>query len=116
MSAIDAIKTYVAAILPDWRIQQGRWTDDVKTDRYAVIRPITGGPVASLVRRPMFTLLLIGGSGDSISVPSIAADAVIESMRSDNGTLVSMRATEAAYSATDDGRHTFEFSIHTITN
>ncbi|MBP9148704.1 MAG: hypothetical protein KBG00_07965 [Rhodoferax sp.] len=115
MSASDSIKTFITPMLTGWRIQFGRWTDGLKTDRYAVIRPM-GGAGASLVRRPSFSILLIGAKGDSASLPSIAADAIIEAMRTKSGDLVSMQASEAAYLAADDGRHTFEFSVTTITN
>lgn len=115
MSAANSIKTFITPHLDGWRIQFGRWTDGPKTDRYAVIRPI-GGAGASLVRRPSFSILLIGAAGDAIALPSMAAESIIEAMRTQSGDLVSMQAGEAVYLATDDGRHTFEFSVTTITN
>jgi len=115
MTAADALREYITPLLPGWRIQFGRWTDGPKTDRFAVIRPVGGG-MASLVRRPKFTLLLIGPENELASVPSIAANTIIEAMRSDNGQLVVMRADEPVYRTTDDGRHMFEVPITTITN
>jgi len=115
MTAADAIKAFIAPLLPGWRIQFGRWTDGLKTDRYAVIRPM-GGAGASLVRRPSLSVLLIGSQGDAHTLPSIASEAIIEAMRAGHGALVSMQAGEAVYLATDDGRHTFEFPVTTITN
>jgi hypothetical protein len=115
MSASDALRDYITPLLPGWRVQFGRWTDGTKTDRYAVLRPVGGG-MASLVRRPKFTLLLIGAENDAASVPNMAANAIIEAMRNDNGSLVVMRADEPIYRAADDGRPMFEFGISTITN
>lgn len=115
MTAADAIKGLIAPLLPGWRIQFGRWVDGNTADRYAVIRPVGGMP-ASLVRRPQFSVLLVGAANDPASLPSMAADAIIEAMRASNGALVVMTAGEAVYLATDDGRHTFEFPVSTITN
>lgn len=115
MSAADSIRTFIAPHLTGWRIQFGRWLDGSKSDRYAIIRPVGGMP-ASLVRRPQFSLLLVGAANDPASVPSMAADAIIEAMRAGNGSLVVMTAGEPVYLATTDGRHTFEFPVSTITN
>ena len=115
MTAVDAIKTFIAPHLTGWRIQFGRWVDGDKSDRYAVIRPV-GGALASLVRRPQFSVLLIAAENDAASVPNIAVDAIIEAMRAGNGSLVVMTAGEPVYMAASDGRHTFEFSVSTITN
>lgn len=116
MIAADSIKNIITPLLPGWRIQFGRWTDSDKvTDRFAVIKPVGGG-LATLVRRPQFTLLLIGSKSDAASLPSMKADSIVEAMRVSNGGLVCMRAGEPVYSNTDDGRHTYELSISTITN
>lgn len=115
MSAADSIKTFIAPHLTGWRIQFGRWLDGNTADRYAVIRPVGGMP-ASLVRRPQFSVLLVGAANDTASLPSMAADAIIEAMRASNGGLVVMTAGEPVYLATNDGRHTFEFPVSTITN
>lgn len=114
-TAADAIKTFIAPHLAGWRIQHGRWLDGSKSDRYAVIRPVGGMP-ASLVRRPQFSLLLVGAANDPVSLPSMAAEVIIEAMRASNGDLVVMTAGEPVYLAADDGRHTFEFPVSTITN
>ena len=115
MTAADAIKAFIAPHLPGWRIQFGRWVDGSKSDRYAVIRPVGGMP-ASLVRRPQFSVLLVGAENDPTNLPSMAADAIIEATRTQTGGLVSMQAGEPVYLAIGDGRHTFEFSVSTITN
>lgn len=115
MNAAEALKDFITPHLTGWRIQFGRWTDGLKTDRYAVIRPVPGIG-ASLVRRPSFTIFLIGAQGDPHTLPSMKADAIIEAMRTQSGDLVFMEAGEPAYLATGDGRHTFEFSVSTIIN
>ena len=114
-TAADAIKTFISPHLPGWRIQFGRWVDGNTTDRYAVIRPVGGMP-ASLVRRPQFSIILIGALNDPASLPSMAAEAIIEAMRASNGSLVVMTAGEPVFSNADDGRPIFEFPVSTITN
>lgn len=115
MSAADAIKAFIAPHLPGWRIQFGRWVDGSKSDRYAVIRPVGGVP-ASLVRRPQFSVLLVGALDDPSSVTSDAANAIIEAMRTSSGSLVVMTAGEPVFIAAHDGRQILEFPVSTITN
>lgn len=114
-TAADALRSFILPLLPGWRVQFGRWVDGNTADRYAVIRPVGGMP-ASLVRRPQFSLLLVAAENDDMAVPSMAADAIIEATRTQTGELVSVQAGEPVYLATSDGRHTFEFSVSTITN
>lgn len=115
MTASDALRNFLIPLLPGWRIQFGRWTDGNTADRYAVVRP-AGGLPAALVRRPEFTLVLIGAAGDAASVPQERADAVIEAMRLDSGEVVSLQPGEPVFMATDDGRPVFEIAISAITN
>lgn len=115
MTAADALRLFVDPLLPGWRIQFGRWNDGSKADRYAVIRP-AGGLPAELVRRPQFTLSLIGAESDEISVAANAADAVVEAMRVGSGTLVYLEPAEPVYVATNDGRPVFEIAISAITS
>jgi len=114
-TAADSVRSFITPLLPGWRIQFGRWTDGNTADRYAVIKPVGGMP-AALVRRPSFTLTLIGALNDPASLPSMAAEAVIEAMRADSGGLVLMEAGEPVFSNANDGRPIFELSISTITN
>jgi len=115
MSAADALRDFVAPLLPDWRIQFGRWVDGGPAARYAVIKP-AGGLPAELVRRPEFTLTLIGAQDDDAQVPHAAADAVIEAMRESAGSLVFLQAGEPAHFPTDDGRANSEIAVSAITN
>jgi len=114
MSAADAVRDFIAPLLPGWRLQFGRWVDGTKTDRYAVLRP-AGGLPAELVREPQFSLMLVGAENDDAGIASAAADAVIEAMRLSSGTLVFMQPAEPVFHATDDGRPAFEIAISAIT-
>lgn len=114
MTAADAIRDFLAPLLPGWRLQYGRWTDGTRTDRYAVLRSVGGLP-ASLVRQPQFTLQLIAASTDGNEVPIEASDTVIQAMRSDSGALVLMQPAEPVFWATDDGRPASEIAISAIT-
>ena len=114
-SAADAVRAFIAPLLPSWRVQFGRWTDGTKTDRYAVLRSVGGLP-AALVREPQFTLTLIGALNDDASAVGSASDALIEAMRAGSGSLVLMQPAEPVFSTTDDGRPSCEFAISAITN
>lgn len=112
--AADAIRNLITPLLPGYRVQFGRWIDGAPTDRFAVIRP-AGGVPASLVRRPQFTLVLIGAVGDSSATLDGKAHQVIEAMRASSGSIVTMSPGEPVFFSTDDGRPVFEIAISTIT-
>jgi hypothetical protein len=115
MSAAEAIKEFVEPLLTGWQVQFGRWHDTgTRGDRFCVIRPVGGAP-AELVRRPQFTLSLIGAVDAAASVASDAADELIEAMRESSGSLVFMQPSEPAYMPTNDGRAVFEFAVAAIT-
>ena len=113
--AADAIRDFVTTALPGWRVQFGRWVDGNKSDRFAVIRPVGGGP-AELVRRPQFTVALIGAENEPASTASSAADSLIEAMRISSGSIVSMQPGEPVFMPTSDGRPIFEIAVSAITN
>ena len=115
MNASDALRAFLMPLLPGWRFQYGRWIDADKTDRYAVLRPMGGLP-GSLVRRPQFTLQLIGGANDVQQLPETVAQTVIAAMNVSAGALVFMEPGEPVFWATDDGRPIAELAISTITN
>lgn len=114
MSASDALRAFIFPLIPGWRIQLGRWIDGATTDRFAVIRPAGGAP-AELVRRPQFSLMLIGALDDPAQTAQTAADAIVEAMRADSGTLVFLQPGEPVFWATDDGRPVFEIAVSAIT-
>lgn len=114
-SAADALRLFLAPLLPGWRVQYGRWVDDAnRTSRFAVIKP-AGGQPAQLVRRPQFTLSLIGSEADEVTTVSAAADAVVEAMRTGSGGLVYLQAGEPVFMATGDGRPVFDIAVSAIT-
>lgn len=116
MTAADALRNFLLPLLPSpWRIQFGRWTDGSTADKYAVIRPVGGLP-AALVRRPQFTVTLIGAANQAPSIPQAAAESIVEAMRQSSGEVVFFEAGEPVYQATTDGRHVFEIAISAITN
>ena len=112
--AADAIRNLITPLLPGWRIQFGRWVDGLPTDRFAVIRPVGGVP-STLVRRPQFSVMLIGAVNDPATVADGKAGEIVQAMRASNGALVVMTAGEPVYFPTDDGRPVFELAISTIT-
>lgn len=115
-TAADAIRAFILPLLPDWRIQFGRWTDGADpTHQFCVIKPAGGLPV-SLVRRPSFTLSLIGAKGANVSIAADAAETIIEAMRSSSGALVFMEPAEPVFVPTSDGRPVFEIAVSAITN
>ena len=113
MTATEALRAFLIPLLPGWRIQFGRWIDESKADRYAVIKP-SGGMGGDLVRRPGYSLILIGGSGDIDQVPHQAAEQIIQASRVSSGELVYIQAGEPVHWATDDGRPVAEIAITTI--
>lgn len=116
MTALQALDTFLAGLLPGWSIQHGRWVDDEdKTIRYAVIKP-AGGARAEVVRRPQFTVSLIGGVSDPLPSISDAADLVVEGMRTREDALIDLQCGEPAYMATSDGRPIFEIAVSAITD
>lgn len=119
MTAADALRQFLLPLLPGWRFQFGRWMDGGRADRYAVLRQ-AGGLPAELVRRPAFTLLLVGAAtlnpaGEQLVVSEIA-DSLVEAMRVSAGDLVYLEPGEPVFMATDDGRPIFEIAITAITN
>lgn len=115
MSAADALKDFVADLLPAWRVQFGAWVDGAPEHTFAVIKP-AGGARAELVRRPQFTLSLIGAKNAPTTDVQAAADLMIEAMRADSGALISLQPGEPAFMSTSDGRPVFEIAILAISN
>ena len=113
-TAADSLRDFITPLLPGWHVQFGRWRDGVKTDRFAVLKPVGGLPV-ELVRRPQFTMTLIGAENEDAAIASAAAEAVITAMRSSSGALVFMQPAEPAFIPTADGRPAFELAISAIT-
>lgn len=113
--AAESIKALLAPLLPDWSLQFGHWRDPGQKKRSALLRPV-GGPPAELLRRPQFTLSLVGlDDGDALSV-SDTADQIVEAIRLSSGDLVYLSAGEPVYIPTADGRPVFEIALSAIAN
>lgn len=115
-AAAEAIRQVLDPLLPGWLLQFGQWNDKVgaKTSRYAVLQP-AGGVPAELLRRPQFTLSLIGQQGgDSLAI-STAADEIVQAMRKSSGDLVFMQPAEPVFLPTSDGRPIFQIAISALT-
>jgi hypothetical protein len=115
-TASEAIQSVISPLLPNWRIQFGLWDEGTSdAERYAVIKP-AGGAKASLVRRPEFTVLLIGGMNDSRLLIADFADRVVEAMRTQSGGVVLLQAGEPSFMGSGGGRPVFEFAVSAIAN
>jgi hypothetical protein len=114
MTAAESIRALLAPVLPGWPLQFGHWTDPGVGSRSAVLRP-AGGAGAELVRRPQFTLSLIGGGPDDRQSAAESADLVVETTRATAGALVYLQAGEPVYIPTADGRPVFEIALSAIT-
>lgn len=115
MTASESLKELLLPVLADWRFQFGRWTDAGKSFRYAVLRPAGGAP-AGLVRKPAFTLVLIGTATDPRTASEAKAQEVINHLLTESGSLVFAETGEPVYWSTDDGRPVAELAINTIIN
>jgi hypothetical protein len=114
-AASDALRDFMAPLLPGWQLQFGRWEDLGRDKRYAVIRPAGGLPV-EVIREPQFTTMFIGADGEGSGPASDAVDSVVEAMRASSGSLVFLQPAEPVYVASDDGRAIFELAVSAITN
>lgn len=110
---IDHLRAFIASNLSsDWRIQAGAWRDGA--GRFCVIKPVAGVG-AGLLRRPMFSVWLIGQSDDTFTAVNDAANQIVEAMRIESGGLVYLEAGEPAFNPTADGRQAFEIAVSAIT-
>lgn len=115
MSASEAIRDFIEPILgAGWEVQFGAWDDKSRDTSVAVVRPVGGGRV-ELVRRPQFTLTLIGAEGQSAPAIQDKANQIIEAMRVNSGGLVSMQPGEPVFIPTADRRAVFEIAVSAIT-
>lgn len=115
MTAANAIRDLLQLTLTGWSVQFGHWSDPGPQTRSALIKP-AGGPSVERVRRPQFTLSLIGLAGGDREAVSAAAEAVIAALQSDSGALVYVQAGEPTYIPTADGRPVLEIALSAIAN
>lgn len=113
----EALRDFLEPVLAaDFDFQFGRWEDTSPATRYAVLRP-AGGVGAQLVRRPQFTLAMIGTRGGDVAEIGATANAVVERCRTDSGvSLVYVEAGEPVFTPTADGRPVFEIALSVIDN
>lgn len=118
MMAATAIRDALAFALPTWVLQFGRWTDDLnKATRFAVVRPVGGGP-ATLVRSPQFSVTLIGADGDDATAAGAQADLVVRSLRDwrhSVGPVFNLQASEPVFVPTADSRPAFDIAVSALT-
>lgn len=115
MTAADAIRALLQTTLQGWSVQFGHWVDPGGQVRSALIRPV-GGPAVERVRRPQFTLSLIGLAGGDRAEVSEAAERVIALLQTTSGALVNVQAGEPTYIPTADGRPVLEIALSAIAN
>ena len=112
MTPIDHLREFLTAQLPiGWRVQAGAWRDG--DGRFCVIRPVAGAG-AGLLRRPQFTVWLIGQKDDAFTATNEVVNQIVEAMRADSGGLVYLEAGEPAFTPTADGRQAFEIAVSAI--
>lgn len=115
MSAAAAIRDLITPLLGSgWSVQFGAWDDVDRTESVAVVRPVGGG-LAELVRRPQFTLLLVGAESISATAIEAKANQIIEAMRASSAGLVSLQPGEPVFIPTSDRRPVFEIAVSAIT-
>lgn len=115
MSASTSIRDFITPILgAGWVVQFGAWEDADRSVSVAVVRPVGGGR-AELVRRPQFTLLLIGADGQSSDEIMAKANQIIQAMRASSGGLVLLQPGEPVFMPTADRRAVFEIAVSAIT-
>ena len=115
--SLDAIKTFIQSIpqCAGAEIQAMRWSDDRTTNkRYIVIKPV-GGARAELVRRPQYTLFVIGEKGAGFVSPQDMANAIVQASRDYSGAIVDVQCGEPVYMPTEDDRAVFEIAVSAIT-
>lgn len=115
MSVAESIKSLIEPELTGWVFSFGRLAgapDPLK--RYAVLRPAGGGS-ADLVRRPLFTLDLLGlPNGDQLQTAAVA-EACVRRMRASAGGLVYVAPGEPSFTTSAEGRPVFTVAIAAIT-
>lgn len=115
-AAAEALRAFLAPLLPGYELQFGSWVDGPQPHRkrYAVLKP-AGGAAADLLRRPLFTLSLIGMDGGDSMLTGEHADTVIRALKAGGEGLVIADPGEPVFIPTADRRPVFEIAIAAIT-
>jgi hypothetical protein len=115
VNAPNAIRELLAPLLTGWVFSFGRIAgspDPLK--RYAVLRP-AGGAGGDVVRRPLFTLDLLGLPNGDQQETAATTEAIISALRSDAGSLVNLSPGEPSFTTSAEGRPVFAVAIAAIT-
>lgn len=112
----ELLRNFLAPLLAGWELQLGEWRELEGTPRrYAVIKP-AGGLADSVLRRPLFTLSLIGLDGGDLNETKAAAYRVTQAARESSGDLVYVQASEPTYMPTANRRPVFDLAVSAITS
>jgi hypothetical protein len=115
VTAAEAIRDLIAPLLPGFEFAFGRLAgmpDPLK--RYAVLRPAGGGG-GDLVRRPQFTLDLIGLPGGDALETGATVEKVLLALRNSAGGLVFLAPGEPSFTTSAEGRPIFTVAVAAIT-
>jgi hypothetical protein len=113
--AAHSIRAFIEPLVLDWPMQYGHWRDPGLEKRSSLLRP-AGGAAPELLRRPQFTLTLVGRNNQDAEATAAAAEAVVAACTASSGDLVYLAAGEPSYFPTADGRPTFEIALSAIGN
>ncbi len=112
----ELLRDFLSPLLGGWELQLGEWRElEGAPRRYAVIKP-AGGQADSLLRRPLFTVSLIGLDGGDLNVTKEAAYGITQAARETSGALVYIQASEPTFMPTANRRPVFDLAVSAITS
>lgn len=115
MSAAEAIRALIAPLMPGVVLSFGRINGAPDpTKRYAVLKPAGGGS-GDLVRRPLFTLDVMGLQGGDVQQTAELVEAVVQRLRATAGGLVFIAPSEPNFTTSAEGRPVLTVAIAAIT-
>lgn len=116
MNAAESIRALVAPLLPGFDFAFGglQGVPDPKR-RYAVLKP-AGGSNGDLVRRPLFTLDILGAHGGDALETGAVVETAVQAMRASAGELIYIAPGEASFTKSAEGRPVFTVAIAAITD
>lgn len=116
MSAAESIRDLLAPLMPAGMVfafaRLAGAPDPLR--RYAVLRP-AGGSSGDLVRRPLFTLDVLGLPNDTPIATAALVETLVQRMRESAGGLVFIAPGEPNFTTSAEGRPIFTVAIAAIT-
>lgn len=110
----ELIRSILAAALPGVELTLGKIHGAVTPKgRYAVLRP-AGGVRGDVVRRPLFTLDVLGGKGGDYDETKALVEAAILALRQRHPGVVNLSPGEPSYTTSAEGRPVFSVAIAAI--